>query len=395
MPSIEEVAKVSTYPDIGYCHLKPGYEGIIDPFTIDLERHGLEVVHGGMLTLPPRVIDYMYRDSRGEFFYETMAMMLGERAVYAMFIDRPQQDLAIPDTTLTVQGILESLKRGANGYPNLRDKYMGPEYPISEDEYRMWLDTRSTDPDPDITFSVTQGNVFHASDGTRDAWNTLLRMRDSSDPDTSSFFDDADDPRVDYLVDQLDRTLWNNYCRDSMTDVSREWRVVEQPPVTDDEAPIRQVYVWIITSDEEVVIVSKDGEHWQMPGGKPNNGEDVIATANREVHEETGLDISGNDLRFFGEYTIIDPSPDTHPKYRQVRAWIRLNVSAGNLELSVAGEDSLAGYEVRFVKTVPVSEIASYIPWMPESEEYRALRRNRIIDPDVVDLTDRDKIVRI
>ena len=141
-----------------------------------------------------------------------------------------------------------------------------------------------------------------------------------------------------------------------MRTIKKHWLDVSSSPVDSETSPIRQIYVWLLTSDNQLVIVSNDGEHWQLPGGKPSNGEGVLQAANREVYEETGLDISGNSPIFFGEYTIDDHSSDTLQRYRQVRAYM---------------------YHVR---TVPLSEVGRHIKWLPYSEEYNALKRTKIID---------------
>ena len=155
-------------------------------------------------------------------------------------------------------------------------------------------------------------------------------------------------------------------------------------PEHNDEAPIRQVYVWLLTKDEQVVIVSKDGKKWQLPGGKPNEGETALETACRETLEETGVDISPyqNDLHFFGEYTIQEPDTIIHPPvYRQVRSWLQIPVNGDELKLSIAREADGQRPEdaVRFVRTVPVRDILQYIPWMQQTDEYKTLKRNKVI----------------
>jgi ADP-ribose pyrophosphatase YjhB (NUDIX family) len=171
------------------------------------------------------------------------------------------------------------------------------------------------------------------------------------------------------------------YARAMIQNIKRHWLDTASSPVDSEAYPIRQVYVWLLTSDDQLVIVSKDGEHWQLPGGKPSSGEGVLQAANREVREETGLDISDNSLIFFGEYTIDDPSPGTLPRYRQVRAYVRLQSEAATLALTTSKE-SLSqddGDVVHHVRTVPLSEVGRYIKWLPYSEEYKALKRNKII----------------
>ena len=167
-----------------------------------------------------------------------------------------------------------------------------------------------------------------------------------------------------------------------MRTIKKHWLDVSSSPVDSETSPIRQIYVWLLTSDNQLVIVSKDGERWQLPGGKPSNGEGVLQAANREVYEETGLDISGNSPIFFGEYTIDDHSSDTLQRYRQVRAYMYLQTEAAALALTTSKE-SLAQYSadvVHHVRTVPLSEVGRHIKWLPYSEEYNALKRTKIID---------------
>ena len=54
--------------------------------------------------------------------------------------------------------------------------------------------------------------------------------------------------------------------------------------------------VWRPSSDQEeqveVVLVQTPAQRWGLPKGKPNNGEQLIETALREVTEETGLTVA-------------------------------------------------------------------------------------------------------
>ena len=82
---------------------------------------------------------------------------------------------------------------------------------------------------------------------------------------------------------------------------------------------VRQVYVWAIDKNKKFLIVSKDGNNWQLPGGKPDANEPMVATASREMPEETGVNISDNisDLDFFGYYRVRDLSNDG-PQFLQL-----------------------------------------------------------------------------
>ena len=141
--------------------------------------------------------------------------------------------------------------------------------------------------------------------------------------------------------------------------------------------PCCQVYVWVVSLDQHVVIVSKDGKQWQLPGGKPEINETLKETSIREVEEETGLDISdiADQLNFFG-YQTVSEIDNSSPPYTQVRFMLRLDVNASQLDLHADMEDQNQNTEdaIRFVKAIPLDQLGNYIPWLPASEEYGAFK---------------------
>lgn len=378
--SVSPEERLDLSQEIGFCFLKPDYVDIADDFSHDLEEAGLDVVHRRPVILPPGLIDYIYSDSRGEDFYPTMRHELANRAIEAMVVTRT--DEGAPDI-LAAQYILESLKRGLNDYPNLRRKYHRREHKVSDETFYDWQEKRlPEDKSEEITIRLTQQNVFHASDGPHDGIGTLLRFRDGG---VGNFFNGNIDPRAGRVIGQLDEILTRHEGERDMSKVTREWRVIHEMPHDDEKAPIRQVYTWLLTSDNQVVIVSKDGNRWQLPGGKPDAGENAVQTAIREVFEETNVDIAPyqDELNFFGEYTIDDYNTEIHPpRYRQVRSWLRLPMAASELNLSTAGEAEGQRPEdaVRFVRAVPTRDILEYIDWLEKTDEYKALKRNKVID---------------
>lgn len=186
------------------------------------------------------------------------------------------------------------------------------------------------------------------------------------------------------IKEGIDGACMRHYSEGDMSQLTREWRVINEMPASSVENPIRQVYVWLLTEDDHVVIVSKDGDTWQLPGGKPDAEEDASETAVREVLEETGIDIADQkkDLTYFGVYTINEPnSVDNPPLYRQVRTWLRLPAKSCDIKVTTMGESSAQHPEdaVRFVKKVPAEKITDFIPWLPRADEYKYLKRKNII----------------
>lgn len=375
-----EEPRLDLSQEVGFCFLKPDYVDIADAFEADLNEAGVDVVHRRPLVLPPRLIDYIYSDSRGEDFYPTMRHELANRAIETMVIMRSEEG---NDDTLAAQYILESLKRGINGYPNLRKKYHRREHKVNDDTFAAWQEKRlDKGALEQVTIRLTQQNVFHASDGPHDGIGTLLRLRENTE---LGLFENAINPQTERIVGRLDEILTRHKGERDMSKVAREWRVIHEMPKDDYDFPIRQVYTWLLTSDKQVVIVSKDGEKWQLPGGKPDAGENATQTAIREVLEETNVNIAPyqDQLNFFGEYMIEDHETIVHPpRYRQVRAWLQLPIAASQLNLSTAGEAEGQRPEdaVRFVRAVPTKDILEHIDWLEKTDEYKALKRNKIID---------------
>ena len=167
-----------------------------------------------------------------------------------------------------------------------------------------------------------------------------------------------------------------------MTDFTRTWKENTEIELSDRDLPVRQVYVWLFTSDEKVVIVSKDGNAWQLPGGKPESGESLEDVAIREVNEETGLDIDRyrDQLRCFGYYTVFESSADSI-RYLQIRYYLNLPQSSDDMHPHTNREDSHQPGEdvVRFVDVINVRDIARRIPWMPTIGEYQFLIDKSII----------------
>lgn len=133
---------------------------------------------------------------------------------------------------------------------------------------------------------------------------------------------------------------------------------------------VKQVYGWIITKDDRLVLVSKDNLKWQFPGGKPNLEENFVDTLTREVLEETSLDISEMDKRFFGYYQIMS---EDKPTFLQVRYIVICDKDSKELKLSVKNEDEDQINEdiVKYVATYSIKEARELIPWLGESEEFK------------------------
>lgn len=151
---------------LGYAFIKTGYDDIRDGLIGDFSSNGLEVIHERVLKLPPRVVDYIYRDSMTEHFFSAMRRHLIENPVRSLALFRPEGD---------AQQTLLDLKHGRNNRENLRAKYTHSGSLLSADEVRAWA--IGAHPDQfNATVCLTQNNVFHTADTASEALNTLMLL---------------------------------------------------------------------------------------------------------------------------------------------------------------------------------------------------------------------------
>ena len=125
---------------------------------------------------------------------------------------------------------------------------------------------------------------------------------------------------------------------------------------------IRQRYCFIFTADKCVVIVSKDGKEWQFPGGHPKVGENWQKTLEREIYEETGLEIKAllDNVVKLGYYLI----EKNEEKFLQERYVLALASTSAYLKFQPQ-EEAEDTDKIKYVEAVPISEIEKYVPWAP------------------------------
>ena len=151
---------------------------------------------------------------------------------------------------------------------------------------------------------------------------------------------------------------------------------------SDSAYQVRQVYVWAIDKNKKFLIVSKDGSNWQLPGGKPDPNEPMVATASREMLEETGINISDRigDLDFFGYYKVRDLSNDA-PPFLQVRFALNTQGSKTLNYFHTRNEDhnQQQSETIKHIKLVDGAEAVQLIPWLSEAGEYKYLKLHNLI----------------
>ena len=93
-----------------------------------------------------------------------------------------------------------------------------------------------------------------------------------------------------------------------------------------------------------VLILRRDNHLWAFPGGFTDWGEDIRATARREIREETGLSIVE-----FGRLVGVYSSPDRDPRVHSISITLTAQVE-GEYEVIDQGE-------VLEVRAFDVSEV--------------------------------------
>jgi ADP-ribose pyrophosphatase YjhB (NUDIX family) len=119
--------------------------------------------------------------------------------------------------------------------------------------------------------------------------------------------------------------------------------------------PITQVYGIIFNSKREILICreKEDGE-WQIPGGHPEKGENVVQTLERELLEE--VDVTIKDIIPLGTQEVSFPDNPEKPTIYQVRC-------IASLDKLLPQTPDPANGNVWERKFVPAEKVTNYVKW--------------------------------
>ncbi len=115
---------------------------------------------------------------------------------------------------------------------------------------------------------------------------------------------------------------------DEFTYAGRQAQALWRPaPFMPPRGRVTQCSALCLSDDGLALLVSKDGQHWALPGGRPEAGESLEAALRREVREEVCAEIV--DWRYLGCQEMHE-SMDDHdlPIYYQTRFWARVRLDA-------------------------------------------------------------------
>lgn len=135
---------------------------------------------------------------------------------------------------------------------------------------------------------------------------------------------------------------------------------------------IKQIYAWIyVKSKNSIIIVSKDWDNRQMPWWKPEKWETHFETLQREIYEETSINLTKNFNPIpFGYYHI----EENWTEYLQLRYFIKLdNINSEYLKPT----ENSSPDPIKFTKLVTIDEILTIIPRLQNSWEFNSF--NKII----------------
>jgi ADP-ribose pyrophosphatase YjhB (NUDIX family) len=133
---------------------------------------------------------------------------------------------------------------------------------------------------------------------------------------------------------------------------AEQWRIAWYPPPDPPEGMPHgsSAVAW---ADDQVVLISSDGDHWGFPGGRPEDGEGWLDVLRREIQEEACATVTGQRLLGFSKGQCIEGE---HFGLVLVRAWWSATVDL---------EAWRPQHEITHRKLVPAQAVHSSI-WIEE-----------------------------
>jgi ADP-ribose pyrophosphatase YjhB (NUDIX family) len=111
-----------------------------------------------------------------------------------------------------------------------------------------------------------------------------------------------------------------------------------------------------VTNDEQVLLISPDGERWEWPGGRPEEGESWEETLRREMLEEACAEVVHARLLGFTRSTCL--------RGREQGLVLVRGIWRADVELLSWDPP----YEIGRRRAVPAADLGDYL-WMEEGLE--------------------------
>jgi len=142
-----------------------------------------------------------------------------------------------------------------------------------------------------------------------------------------------------------------------------DWLIAWRPPTAVPEGIAHGANAFCVTADDQVVLISDDGERWGWPGGRPEGDEPWEQTLRREVLEEACATVFDARLLGFTRSTC-------HTRHEQGLVLVR-SIWLAEVEL-LPWEPR---FEIAHRRVVPAAELLAHL-WMEQGFEpiyHRAL----------------------
>jgi ADP-ribose pyrophosphatase YjhB (NUDIX family) len=115
--------------------------------------------------------------------------------------------------------------------------------------------------------------------------------------------------------------------------------------------PVTGATIIPILSDDRIVLVRRrDNGRWSLPGGIVNWGEDIPATVQRELAEETGLELVSI-RRLVGVYS----APNRDPRMHSIAVLVAADVSG---EMQVRDRTEIVEVQAFPLNDLPTGKLA-------------------------------------
>lgn len=157
-----EIKETISKAEIAFAFLKPDSLEDLPEIEKILNEHGLEIIYQEKVQLSGQTVDEIYKESKGEHFYEAMKDYLTKNDVIVLLVGGPGHE---------AQKILLNLKKdgGKNGI--IREKFQ--KIPsVSKETMDLWQKGKHPQQD-EVSVIITQKNVIHTADSTEEALNSL------------------------------------------------------------------------------------------------------------------------------------------------------------------------------------------------------------------------------
>ncbi len=115
--------------------------------------------------------------------------------------------------------------------------------------------------------------------------------------------------------------------------------------------PLCGVVMIPVLGDGRVVLVRRrDNNRWSLPGGMVEWGEDILTTINRELHEETGLQVYQ-----IGRLVGVFSAPKRDPRFHSICTTVEVMVQG---QFCIEDKAEISEVQAFLPTQIPMDELA-------------------------------------